>query len=186
MLAANDTVVLFIDLQEAFVGASRTNPSAELRRSACALAELAARLALPAVVSAFAIGPNGPGVFGEILRALPDAPIIERRTASALASADTRRAVESAGKRNLILCGIATEVAVLHTGLDARALGLSTHIAVDAGGGLSARGEAAALRRLEAAGCATTSVPTLLTELVGDLGSADGGKVLDILVGLTS
>jgi hypothetical protein len=187
MLTVSDnTVVFFIDLQEVFVPASRTNSSTDLRRSVGALADLSSRLSLPAVISAFRNGPEQLGVLSEITTALPDAPIIARQTASALASGDARAELERTGRRNLILCGIASEVAILHTALEARSLGFATQIVLDATGGLTPRGEAAALRRLEAAGCVMTSVPSLLSELVGDFGSAEGAKVVDILVGLAS
>jgi nicotinamidase-related amidase len=85
----------------------------------------------------------------------------------------------------LILSGVASEIVVQRTALDALADGYEVHVAVDACGGLDARTEDAAWRRIGAAGGVMTSVVTFAAELTGDfttdLGAKTFGIVLEIL-----
>jgi nicotinamidase-related amidase len=81
----------------------------------------------------------------------------------------------------LVLAGVASEIVVQRTALDAIAAGYTVHVAVDACGGISARTEDAAWRRIVQAGGVTTSVTTFAAELAGDFTTELGGKTLGIM-----
>jgi nicotinamidase-related amidase len=70
---------------------------------------------------------------------------------------------------------------VQRTALDALAVGYTVHVAVDACGGVDARTEDAAWRRIGAAGGVTTSVTTFAAELAGDFTTELGGATLGIV-----
>jgi len=59
--------------------------------------------------------------------------------------------------------------------------GVWVQVAVDATGGISARTEDAAWRRIVAAGGVTTSVTTFAAELAGDFTTQLGGATLGIM-----
>ena len=70
------------------------------------------------------------------------------------------------------------------TALDAISAGYIVHIAVDACGGIDARTEDAAWRRITAAGGATTSAITFAAETAGDFTTDGGGATLGIMYSL--
>ncbi len=89
--------------------------------------------------------------------------------------------LEAAGRKLLLLSGVASEIVVQRTALDAIAAGYDVLVAVDACGGIDARTEDAAWRRMTAAGGATTSAITFAAELAGDFTTEAGGATLGIM-----
>jgi nicotinamidase-related amidase len=80
-----------------------------------------------------------------------------------------------------VLAGVASEIVVQRTALDALAAGYAVQVAVDACGGVDARTEDAAWRRVGAAGGVTTSVTTFAAELTGDFATELGATTLGIV-----
>jgi nicotinamidase-related amidase len=80
-----------------------------------------------------------------------------------------------------LLSGVASEIVVQRTALDALAAGYEVLVAVDACGGIDARTEDAAWRRVTAAGGTTTSVATFAAELAGDFTTGSGGATLGLM-----
>jgi hypothetical protein len=170
--------VLFLDLQDEIVKNSRTNSIEALRAHAGALAKLAALHGLPAFASSVGVG----GAFlSSVLDALPGMAPRPRTTTTAFSDASLVEALSASGRRVLVLAGVASEIVVQRTALDAIAAGYTVHVAVDACGGVSARTEDAAWRRIVQAGGVTTSVTTLAAELAGDFTTELGGKTLGIM-----
>jgi nicotinamidase-related amidase len=175
---SDNACVLFLDLQEEIVKNSRTVPPEALRRNAGALARLAVLHKLPVFLSAV---PPGGAFFEEVLKPLGDAHPSMRTATTAFSDAPLIAALKATGRPVLILSGVASEIVVQRTALDALAAGLEVHVAVDACGGLAARTEDAAWRRIAGAGGTTSSVTTFAAELAGDFTSALGGQTLGIM-----
>ena len=174
-------VVLFADLQAGIIERSATNEVARLRRSVRALAKLAHIFAIPAVVTT-APSQGGPvQVTPEIAEALGDLPPNTRNTTDAFLHAATREALESTGRKTLLIAGVATEIIVQHSALSGAARGLNVQVVVDACGGISPRTEDAAFRRLVQAGVVTTSIASLAGQLAGDFTQGKGGQALGVL-----
>ena len=89
--------------------------------------------------------------------------------------------LRAGGRSIFVLSGVASEIVVQRTALDALAAGFSVHVAVDACGGISERTEDAAWRRIVQAGGVTTSTTTLIAELAGDFTTELGGKSLGLM-----
>ena len=173
-----NTTVLFLDFQEEIVKNSRTIPVEQLRGSAGALAKLTALHKLPVFLSAV---PPGGAFWDAVLKPL-NAPQPRMRTeTTAFADAGLVAALSSAGRPILALAGVASEIVVQRTALDALAAGYEVMVAVDACGGVSTRTEDAAWRRITAAGGATTSVATFAAELANDFTTSEGAATLAIL-----
>jgi nicotinamidase-related amidase len=81
----------------------------------------------------------------------------------------------------LILTGVASEIVVQRTALDALATGYEIQVAVDACGGIDSRTEDAAWRRIAGAGGSTTSAITFAAELAGDFTTEIGAATLAIM-----
>jgi nicotinamidase-related amidase len=175
---SDNAAVLFLDLQEEIVKNSRTLPLDRLRRTAGALARLAALHKLPVFLSAV---PPGGAFLDAVLTPLGGPQPRMRMQTTAFADAGLVSDLQASGRAVLILSGVASEIVVQRTALDALAAGYQVHVAVDACGGIDARTEDAAWRRIGAAGGVTTSVTTFAAELTGDFTTALGGATLGIV-----
>jgi len=173
-----NAAVLFLDLQDEIVKNSRTLTPERLRRTARALAKLAALHDLPHYLSA--VPPGGP-YMQAVLEALGSSEPRMRTQTSAFADSALVEHLRASGRRVLVLSGVATEIVVQRTALDALAAGYDVHVAVDACGGVDARTEDAAWRRIVAAGGVTTSAVTFAAELTGDFTTELGGTTLGIV-----
>jgi nicotinamidase-related amidase len=173
-----NAAVLFLDLQDEIVKNSRTLPIERLSRTAGALAKLAAMHRLPAFLSAVPPG----GVFLDAVRTpLGNPEPRMRKQTTAFADTGLVHALRESGRRVLILSGVASEIVVQRTALDALEAGFTVHVAVDACGGVDARTEDAAWRRIGAAGGITTSTTTFAAELTGDFSTEMGAATLGIV-----
>jgi nicotinamidase-related amidase len=174
----DNSVILFLDLQEEIVKNSRTVPVARLERTAGALAKLAALHKLPVFMSAV---PPGGAFLPTVTEPLPGVTPSMRTQTTAFADPGLISMLEAAGRKLLLLSGVASEIVVQRTALDAIAAGYDVLVAVDACGGIDARTEDAAWRRMTAAGGATTSAITFAAELAGDFTTEAGGATLGIM-----
>jgi hypothetical protein len=169
--------VVFLDLQDEIVKNSHTQPVATIRSHAGALAQLAALHRLPAFASSV---PPGGAYLPEVLEPLAIQPRPRTET-SAFADKQTVTELAAGGRRVLILAGVASEIVVVRTALDALHAGYTVQVAVDACGGVNPRTEDAAWRRIVQAGGVLTSVTTFGAELTGDFTTELGGKTLGIV-----
>jgi hypothetical protein len=174
----DNAAVVFLDLQSEIVKNSRTVTIERLARTAGGLAKLAALHELPAAISAV---PPGGDFMPAVLDPLPGVEVRMRTQTSAFADAGLVEFLRASGRRVLILAGVASEIVVQRTALDALAAGYTVLPAVDACGSIDARTEEAAWRRITAAGGATTSAVTFAAELAGDFTTELGGKTLGIM-----
>jgi nicotinamidase-related amidase len=173
----SNAALLFLDLQEEIVKNSKTVPLERLRARATALAKLAALHGLPAFASSV---PPGGAYLSEVLAPLSLVPRPRMQT-TAFADGGLVDALRASGRSLLVLSGVASEIVVQRTALDALAAGFEVHVAVDACGGIDERTEEAAWRRIVQAGGVTTSSTTFVAELAGDFSTELGGKALAIM-----
>ena len=177
-LTSDNLAVLFLDLQDGTVSGAKTIGRHKLRRAAGTLAKLAALHGLPAFLST--IPPAGDVLKG-VLQALDHPPLHPRTVTTAFGDPAFVDAVKGAGRPVLLIAGVASEIVVLRTALDAVTAGYEVHIAIDACGGFSERTEAAAWSRATAAGVTMSSVVTAASELAGDFTSDLGAKTLELI-----
>ncbi|WP_338700006.1 isochorismatase family protein [Streptomyces sp. Q6] len=181
MLGPAGVQLHFADLQDGIVDLSDTTPPATIRRSVGILARMAQLLELPVILSA-APRPGGPAVVEEA--AVPQAPVFVRDGPCAWDDTPTRRALTAQPRKHLALCGVTSEIVVLHTALDALAAGYEVSVLLDACGGLSSRTEQAAFRQIELAGGRVIGVAGFATDLVRDFTTPVGREVITALHGL--
>ena len=174
----DNTAILFLDFQEEIVKNSRTVTIEKLKQNAGALAKLAALHKLPAFLSAV---PPGGAFFECVLEPLGNPQPRNRTQTTAFADTELVAALRDIGRPVLLLAGVASEIVVQRTALDALAAGYEVLVAVDACGGVNPRTEDAAWRRITAAGGTTTSVTTFAAELAGDFTTELGGATLGIM-----
>lgn len=175
MTANPASLVLFVDLQEGLIDASRTQSARDIRRSVSVVLTIANTLDMSCVASVipFGAGSSAP-LIGELAQSEMVIETIERLSVSAM---DGVRPP----KDHLILCGVVTEAAVLHTALAARGIGLQVEVLLDACGGLSQRTEEAAIRQMERAGVVTSSVASFATGRIEGAAQPTSAKVMQAL-----
>jgi nicotinamidase-related amidase len=177
----DNSAILFLDLQEEIVKNSRTRSIEQISAAAAALAQVAELHAIPAFLSAV---PPGGDFLSSVTSVLPSATPHMRTQTSAFADEKITEELKASGRKVLILSGVASEIVVQRTALDALAAGYTVYVAVDACGGVSERTEDAAWKRISASGGTTTSVITFVAEMAGDFTTELGGKTLGIMYSL--
>src|SRR5215471_6237974 len=177
-----DTMILFADLQTGIVELSQTNPVDRLKKGVRALAKLAKLLGIPAVVSGVR-GEDGnqSNMIPQIAEGLGDLPTHHRTTCDSFLNEEIVSAIKATGRKTLLICGVATELAVQLPALTASDQGYKVFVVVDACGGMSDRTEEAALRRMVKAGATTVSVMTLAGEMAGDFREPKAQQAIGIL-----
>ena len=175
------TQILFVDLQPEIIGGSKTNPPEALVRSAVALARIGRLFGVPMCASVVPVGREPPRLVPELAAELAGSPLTVRTAAAAFDDVATASAIEAAGRHDLVVCGVVTEVAVLLACFGAAARGYEVHVPVDACGGTTRRTEEAALRRIESFDANTAAVTTLGAVLAGDLAGPEGVELMKIL-----
>ncbi len=177
-----DAVVLFADLQAGIVERTQTTPLDRLKKSVLALAKLARLFEMPVVVSGIQGGDGSSAqIIPEIAQALGDLPTHHRTTCDSFLNPEILAAIQATGRKQLLLSGVATELAVQLPALTAADMGYKVFVVLDACGGVSERTEQAALLRMSHAGATTVSVMTLAGEIAGDLREPKAQQAVGIL-----
>ena len=177
-IASHQVAVLFLDLQDNIVASVKTIGRHKLRKAVGALAKLCALHDLPAFLSA--VPPGGP-FLKSVLEPLDEPTVRPRTFTSAFADTGLVDALKATGRKSIVIAGVASEIVVLRTALDAREAGFEVQILIDACGGFSERTEAAAWNRATANGVVMSSVVTLAAELAGDFTTEPGAKTLALI-----
>jgi nicotinamidase-related amidase len=177
-----DAVILFADLQSGIVELTQTNPLSRLKSAVLALAKLAKLFDMPAIVSGIQGEDGSPAkVLPEIAQALGELPTHHRTTCDSFLNRDIIAAIETTGRKTLLIAGVATELAVQLPALTASDQGYRVYVVLDACGGMSERTEHAALLRITQAGATAVSVMALAGEIAGDFREPKAQQAIGIL-----
>jgi nicotinamidase-related amidase len=179
-----DTVILFVDLQEGIIEHSRTTPLDRLTKCVGALSKLAKLLDIPVVISGIEQNGKPAKVIPQIAESLGNLPVHHRTTADSFLNEEIVSAIKQTGRKTLLIAGVLTEIAVQLPSLTASDQDYKVYAVLDACGGASERTEQAALARMAKAGASTVSVITLALELAGDFREPKAQQAVGILYGL--
>jgi uncharacterized protein (TIGR02246 family) len=179
---ASDVQIIFLEMQPAIVASSATQPAAALRRATTAVREMADALGIPMLATVVPVGSDAPILIAELGSMTPHT----RTSISLFGNEDAGRLVAENKRTTLVIAGVSTEIAILHTALDACRAGYDVQLLIDCCGGLNDRSESAALRQMEAAGTVVSSASSFFTGLVDDMTSDEGRAVMGALAKLWS
>jgi nicotinamidase-related amidase len=181
LLTPENAVIAFIDYQsEQYAGVESVDHD-ELLAHVTMLGRVATAFEVPVVLSTFYVKHGMSGTNRELRDALPGVPEIDRTSMNSWEDPDFRGAVERAGRRNLIIAGLWTEVCVAFPTLDALRDGYNVFVVVDAIGGVSRTAHESALRRMEQAGAIPITVLGLACELQRDWGRPEADRLRAIM-----
>src|SRR5574340_624972 len=152
-LDKNDVAVLLVDHQAGLVNLVQGFSPDDFKNNVLALADAAKYFKLPTILTtSFEDGPNGPLV-PELKETFPDAPYIARPgQINAWDNDDFVKAVKAAGKKQLIIAGVVTEVCVAFPALSALEEGFDVFVVTDASGTFNEVTRHSAWDRMSAAG----------------------------------
>lgn len=166
-LKPETTCLLIIDVQERLTG--EMIESERLVERCRFLARCAGVLGLPVAVTEQYVKGLGHTVRRIAESLPPGTPVFEKTRFSACVE-PVRNWLVSAGRPNVLICGIEAHVCVLQTGLDLLHLGKLVFAVSDAISGGEADQIAPALRRLERGGATITGCVSATYELLRDAG----------------
>ena len=181
LLTPYNAVLALIDYQpEQYTGVGSVGHG-ELLANVTVLGRIATAFELPVVLSTVYVKHGMSGTNPELREALPGVPEIDRTTLNSWEDPDFRAAVESHGRKKLIIAGLWTEVCVAFPTLDALRAGYEVYVVVDAIGGVSRVAHDAAVARMTQAGAVPISVLGLACELQRDWGRPGADRLRGVM-----
>ncbi len=181
LLTTENAVLALIDYQPEQYAGVRSVGRGELLAHVTLLGRVAAVFEVPVVLSTVYVKHGMSGTNPELREALPGVPEIDRTTMNAWEDPDFRAAVESTGRKKLIIAGLWTEVCVAFPTLDALRAGYEVFVVVDAIGGVSPVAHESAMQRMIQAGAVPISVLGLACELQRDWGRPGADRLRTIM-----
>jgi nicotinamidase-related amidase len=178
----NDTVVLYVDLQNGIAELSRTISVDRLKKGVLGLSKLAKIFGMPAIVSGVS-GQDGsaPKMIPQIAEGIGEYAVHQRTIADSFRNEAIATAVKATKRQTLLISGVSSEVAVQLPALTAADAGYRVFVVADACGGMSERTEHAAIQRIIKTGGNLVSVMTLAGELAGNFRTAEAQAAIAVL-----
>ena len=170
LLTPQNAVLALIDYQpDQYAGVGSVGHD-ELLAHVTMLGRVATTFELPVVLSTVYVKHGMAGTNTELRNVLPGVPEIDRTSMNSWEDPDFVAAVESTGRKKLIIAGLWSEVCVVFPTLDALRAGYQVYVVVDAIGGVSRLAHESAMQRMIQAGAIPISVLALACELQRDWG----------------
>jgi nicotinamidase-related amidase len=181
LLTPHNAVLAMIDYQpEQYAGVGSIDRDV-LVHNVTVLGQLATAFRLPTVLTTVYVSHGMTGTNPELREALPGVPEIDRTTMNSWEDPDFRAAVESTGRKKLILAGLWTEVCVAFPALDAIREGYDVYVVADAIGGVSKVAHDSAMQRMIQAGAHPITVLGLACELQRDWGRSEADRLRQVM-----
>jgi nicotinamidase-related amidase len=181
LLTPRNAVLALIDYQpEQYNGVASVGRE-ELLHHVTMLGRVATAFELPVVLSTVYVKHGMSATNPELREVLPGVEEIDRTTMNSWEDPDFRGAVESTGRKNLILAGLWTEVCVAFPALDALQAGYRVFVVADAIGGVSRTAHDSAMVRMTQAGAVPITVLGLACELQRDWGREGADRLRGIM-----
>jgi nicotinamidase-related amidase len=172
-------VVLVIDHLDAVAPMGRTAPAKQVDLAAAALVNAAKLFDIPIVASGISMR-GVPKLTPAVREALRGVQLHVRQTTDSFDDAAIRDAIESSGRRSVLIAGIITEIAVQRAALGGKERGFDTRVVLDACNGASERSEVAAVHRMNHSGVVLSSVPAVIGELATDFADSRTQKLFGL------
>ncbi len=173
-LTTDNAVLAMIDHQTGLLVNCRDQDPHLMTENIKGLCHLAKTVNMPSVITAsMPDGPNGP-IMPEITQVLGN-DIIERAgEINAWKNPEFKQAIESTGRKKIIMAGIVTDVCLLFPAISAVADGYDVYAVVDASGTWNKSVADVAIHRMTQAGVKVATWASVLAEVMDDWRSEHG------------
>jgi nicotinamidase-related amidase len=154
-------------------------------KNAVALAKAALAFDMPIVLTSSQEDHLQGPIAGSLQHVLPnqfEARVKRVGVVNAWADPRFKKAVEATGRRQLIMGAITTDICLVFPAISAVEDGYEVQAVMDACGSSFVIGEDTSRRRMERAGVWLTSTNTMIAELVQDWSSAEGQKLMPLMM----
>jgi nicotinamidase-related amidase len=168
LLTPENCAIVFIDHRPQMFFRVANIDRQDLLNNVLVLAKAAKIFCVPVILSAVESKALGGNITPQLLDLFPDRKPIECSSMNAWDSKEFLAAVKQAGRKNLILSALWSEVSLAMPALQALTDGYAVYAVVDASGGASAVAYEAAIRRIEQAGGVSMTALQVLLELQRD------------------
>ena len=150
--------------------------------NAKAVCRLARVYRVPVILSTVGVdmGVNQ-GTITELRDELPAVEEIDRTGVNSWEDADFRAAVESTGRKKIVMCGLWTEVCLAFPALDMLTAGYEVYPVVDAVGGISKVSHESALQRMIQAGARPVTAISFGSELMRNWARPDSDNLRKVM-----
>ncbi|AUU05930.1 TPA: isochorismatase family protein [Raoultella planticola] len=182
---SDNAAMLLIDHQVGTMGWAKSMAFDELKRNALMLAKSAAILDMPVVLTSsmeeYAQGP----LLAELKTILPEefeARIKRMGIVNAMDDENFAAAVNSTGRKKLIIAGVTNDVCTVYPALSLVAAGFDVQVVADAGASPTKMADDIALRRMDKNGITLTTTNQLIAELAGSWATPQGEKLVQVLM----
>jgi nicotinamidase-related amidase len=180
----DNAAMLLIDHQIGTMAWTHSHDINLVKTNAVKLARIAKAVSMPVVLTASMEDQVQGPLLPELTQILPEAfaqRVKRPGIINAMHHQGFNKAVKATGRQRLFVAGITTEVCVLFPVLQMLEEGYEVQVSADASASWSKYGDDLALRRMENAGAAITTVDQIIAELAIDWTSPNGHKLRAIL-----
>lgn len=159
----DDSVIAFIDFQPQMTFGVANIDRALLMNNVTLLAKVAKEYDVPTILSSVETESFSGYVWPQLLDIFPGQAVIERSSMNSWDSMEFRKAIEATGRKNVIICGLWTEVCVTWPTIEMLGAGYNVYVVEDCCGATSPAAHEAALSRMVQAGAVrVTTIAALL------------------------
>src|SRR5258706_8513329 len=163
LFTPKDSAVVFIDHQPQMTFGVASIDRATLINNVVLLAKVAKEFNVPTILTAVETESFSGYVWPQLLDVFPGQEVVERTSMNSWDDPGFRKAIEATGRKNIILCGLWTEVCVTWPTLEMIAAGYNIYVVEDCCGATSPAAQEAALSRMVQAGAVRlTAIGALL------------------------
>ena len=158
-----DSAVVFIDHQPQMTFGVANIDRASLINNVTLLAKVAKEFNVPVVLTTVETESFSGYMWPQLLDVFPGQKVIERTSMNSWDDEGFREAVKATGRKNILMCGLWTEVCVTWPTIEMLAEGYNIYVVEDCCGATSPAAHEAALSRMVQAGAVrVTTIPALL------------------------
>ena len=163
LVTPEDSAIAFIDHQPQMLFGVASMDRASLINNVTLLAKVAKEYNIPTVLSSVETESFSGYVWPQLLDVFPGKNVIERTSMNSWDSMEFRKAIEATGRKNILMCGLWTEVCVTWPTIEMLGAGYNVYVVEDCCGATSPEAHQAALSRMVQAGAVRlTTIPALL------------------------
>lgn len=168
LLTPQNAAMALIDFQPAMFFGVQSHDRMLILHNAAILAKSAKAFKIPAILSTVTKDSFGGELAPEITSVFPGQKIIDRTSINAWLNQEFRAALESTGRKKIVIAGLWTEACVLFPTLDLLREGYEVYISTDACGDVSMEAHERSVQRMIQAGAVPITSLQFLFELQQD------------------
>jgi nicotinamidase-related amidase len=166
-LTHDNAILLLVDHQVGLYTGVRDIDVLQLKHNVVGLTRAMLALKVPVIVTTTTEKMWGP-LIPELAEVLPGVPSIERTTVNAWDKKRFVDAVKAAGRKNLIVTGISTDVCLALPAIAALADGFQSYAVIDASGGFTKIQVDMGIQRMQRAGVIPVCYSNVAVEILAD------------------